>query len=202
MKWVQLCSSLNILWHFPFLRLEWKLTFLQYCGHCWPFQISCHIECSTLIVSPFRIWNSSVSIPSLPRALFMVMLHKAHWASHSRISGSRWVITPSCLSGLLRDFLNSSYVYSWHLFLISSVPVRSGADCVVSAWVLLPQPKNAHWLSVGGVRFWIGIYSPTMLPGLWLPASHLASLMVFEQRRHFWLHFHCSLSRWYFHFTF
>ena len=26
-RWVQLCSSLNILWHCPFLGLEWKLTF-------------------------------------------------------------------------------------------------------------------------------------------------------------------------------
>ena len=26
-KWVQLCSSLNSLWHFPSLVLEWKLTF-------------------------------------------------------------------------------------------------------------------------------------------------------------------------------
>ena len=27
MKWVQLCSSLNIFWHCPYLGLEWKLTF-------------------------------------------------------------------------------------------------------------------------------------------------------------------------------
>ena len=27
MKWVQLCSSLSILWHCPSLVLEWKLTF-------------------------------------------------------------------------------------------------------------------------------------------------------------------------------
>jgi len=27
MKWVQLCDSLNILWHCPSLGLEWKLTF-------------------------------------------------------------------------------------------------------------------------------------------------------------------------------
>ena len=26
-KWAQLCGSLNILWHFPPLQLEWKLTF-------------------------------------------------------------------------------------------------------------------------------------------------------------------------------
>ena len=53
------------------------------------------------------------------------MLLKAHLTSHSRMSGSRWVITPSWLSGLWRSFLYSSSVYSCHLFLISSASVRS-----------------------------------------------------------------------------
>ena len=41
----------------------------------------------------FRIWNSSAGIPSPPLALFIVMLPKVHLTSHSRMSGSRWVIT-------------------------------------------------------------------------------------------------------------
>ena len=41
------------------------------------------------------------------------------------MSGSKWVITPSWLSGSWRTFLYSSSVYSCHLFLISSVSVRS-----------------------------------------------------------------------------
>ena len=53
------------------------------------------------------------------------MLPKAHLTLHSRMSGSRWAITPSWLSGLWRSFLYSSSVYSYHLFLISSVSVRS-----------------------------------------------------------------------------
>ena len=53
------------------------------------------------------------------------MLPKAHLTLHSRISGSRWVITPSWLSGSWRSFLYSSSVYSYHLFLISSASVRS-----------------------------------------------------------------------------
>ena len=53
------------------------------------------------------------------------MLPKAHLTSHSRVSGCRWVITPSWLSGSLRSFLYSSSVYSYHLFLISSASVRS-----------------------------------------------------------------------------
>ena len=63
-------------------------------GHCWVFQICWHIECSTFTASSFRIWNSSTAIPIPPRALFVVMLPKAHLTSHSRMSGSRWVITP------------------------------------------------------------------------------------------------------------
>ena len=64
-------------------------------GHCWVFQMCWHIECSTFTASSFRIWNSSTGIPSPPLALFLVMLPKDHLTSHSRMSGSRWVITPS-----------------------------------------------------------------------------------------------------------
>ena len=69
----------------------------QSCGHCWVFQICWHIECSTFTASSFRIWNSSTGIPSPPLALFIVMLSKAHLTSYSRMSGSRWVTTPSWL---------------------------------------------------------------------------------------------------------
>ena len=91
----------------------------------WPllsfFQIFWNIECSTFTASSFRIWNSSTGIPSPPLALFVVMLSKAHLTSHSRMSGSRWMITPSWLSGLWRSFLYSSSVYSCHLFFIFSL---------------------------------------------------------------------------------
>ena len=97
----------------------------QSCGHCWVLQICWNIECGTFTASSFRIWNSSTGIPSPPRALFIVMLSKAHLASHSRMSGSRWMVTPSWLSGSWRSFLYSSSVYSCHLFLISSASVRS-----------------------------------------------------------------------------
>ena len=94
-RWVQLCSSLSILWHCLSLGLEWKLTFFQSCGHCWVFQICWHIECSTFTASSFRIWNSSTGIPSPPLALFVVMLSEAHLTSHYRMSGSRWMTTSS-----------------------------------------------------------------------------------------------------------
>ena len=102
-----------------------KTDLLQSCGHCWVFQMCWHIECSTFTASSSRIWNSSTRIPSPPLALFVVMLSKPYLTSHSRMLGSRWVITPSWLSGLWRSFLYSSSVYSCHLFLISSASVRS-----------------------------------------------------------------------------
>ena len=86
-----------------------KTDLFQSCGHCWLFQICWHIECSTFRASSFRIWNSWTGMPSPPLALFVVMLPQAHLTSHTRMSGSRWVITPSWLSGSWRSFLYSSY---------------------------------------------------------------------------------------------
>ena len=96
-----------------------KTDLFQCCGYCWVFQICWHIECGTFTALSFRIWNSSTGIPFPPLALFIVMLSKAHLTLHSRMSGSRSVITPSWSSVLWRSFLYSSFVYSHHLFLIS-----------------------------------------------------------------------------------
>ena len=63
-----------------------KTDLFQSCGHCWVFQICCHIECSTFTASSLRIWNSSTGIPSPPLDLFVVMLSKAHLISHSGMS--------------------------------------------------------------------------------------------------------------------
>ena len=102
-----------------------KPDLFQSYGHSWVFQICWHIECSTLTASSFSIWNSLAGIPSPLLASFVVMLLKAHLTSYSRMSGFRWVITPSWLSGSWRSLLYSSSVYSCHLFLISSASVRS-----------------------------------------------------------------------------
>ena len=75
------------------------------------FQICWHIECSTFTASSLRIWNSLAGILSPPLALFFVMLPKAHLTLHSMMSGSRWMIKPSWLSGPLRPFLYRSSVY-------------------------------------------------------------------------------------------
>ena len=52
------------------------------------------------------------------------MLPKAHLTLHSWMSGSRWVITPSWLSGSWRSFFVLFYYYYCHLFLMSSASVR------------------------------------------------------------------------------
>ena len=81
-----------------------KTDLFQSCGHCWVFQICWHIECSPFTASSFRLCNSSAGIPSSLLALFIVMPPKTHLTSDSRMSGSRWVITPPWLSGSLRHF--------------------------------------------------------------------------------------------------
>ena len=100
-----------ILWKFenslavPFFGIEMKSDLFQSCGHCCSFPICWRIECGTLTASSFRVWNSSTRILSHPLALFVLMLPKACLTSNSRMSGSRWVITPPWLSGSLGSFL-------------------------------------------------------------------------------------------------
>ena len=123
---MQLCSSLSVLCHCLSLGLEWKLTFSS------PVFTAEFPNLLTYWVQHFHrpsfsIWNTSNGIPSLPLALFIVMLPKAHLTPHSRMSSSRWVwvITPLWLSGSWKSSLYSSFVYSCHLFLISSASLRS-----------------------------------------------------------------------------
>ena len=111
--------------HSPSLGLEWKWTFSSPIATAEISRFAGILKCSTIIGSSFRIWNSSTEIPSSPLAMFIVMLLKAHLTLHSRTSGSRWMITPSWLSGSLRSFLYSSFLYCYHLFLVSSAFVRS-----------------------------------------------------------------------------
>ena len=63
-----------------FFGIGRKTDFFQSCGHCWVFQICWHTEYSTFTASSFRIWNSSTGI-------------WVHLTSHSRVFGSRSVIT-------------------------------------------------------------------------------------------------------------
>ena len=105
----------------PFFEIGMKIDLFQSCGHCWVFQICWHIKCSTLMHYLLGFEIAQLNSITSTVALFVVMLPKAHLTSHSKMSGSRWVITPSWLSVSLRSFLYSSSVYSCHLFLIHSL---------------------------------------------------------------------------------
>ena len=103
------CVVVWILWHWLFFGIRMKTDLFQSCGHCWVFQICWHIECSTFTASSLKelMWNSSP-----PLVLFVLMLPKACLTFHSKMSGSRWMIPLSRLSGSWRSFLYSSSVYS------------------------------------------------------------------------------------------
>ena len=58
-----------VVWTFFGIAFLWNKNenwILQPCDYYWVFQIFWYIGCSTLTESSFRIWNSSVGIPSLP----------------------------------------------------------------------------------------------------------------------------------------
>ena len=96
-----------VVWTFFGIAFVWDWNekwLLQSCGHCWVFHVCWHTECSTLTASSFRVWNSSSGIPSPPLAFCVVMLPKVHLTSHSRMSSSWWVTTPSRSSRSLRSF--------------------------------------------------------------------------------------------------
>ena len=78
----------------PFLGTGMKIDLFQSCGHCWIFQIRWHTECNTLMVSSFRVFNSSTGILSYPLALLTTVLSKAHLSLLSRMFGSGWLTTP------------------------------------------------------------------------------------------------------------
>ena len=106
-----------VLWAFSGIAFLWG------CNENWPFQSCGHCYFANLLaywVHHFNniiFWNSSTGIPSLLLALFVVMLPEAHLTLDSRISGSRWVITPSWLSGSWRSFL---YIVLLCIFATSS----------------------------------------------------------------------------------
>ena len=104
----------TVIWTFFGIAFLWNWNenwHFQSCGHCCVFQICWHTECSTLAASFFRILNRSAENPSLLPALLIVMLPKAQLTSHSSMSDSRWVTTPSWLPGSLRAFVYSSALF-------------------------------------------------------------------------------------------
>ena len=90
------------------------IAFLWVWNENWPFPVLWPLlSFPNLLTYWVRRFHSIQStewhiILSPPLTLFVVMLPKAHLTSHSKISGSRRVITPSWLSGSVRSFLYSS----------------------------------------------------------------------------------------------
>ena len=119
---MQLCSSLSILWHCLSLGLEWKLTFSSPVATA---EFSKFAGILSAAHSQHHLLGFEIA------QLEFYHLHSLHlqWlvirhTLHSRMSGSRWVVTPSRLSGSWRSFLYNYSVYSCHLLLISSAPGR------------------------------------------------------------------------------
>ena len=85
-RWVQLCSSLNILWHCLSLGLEWKLTFSSPVA---TVEFSKFAGILSASLSQHHLLGLGIAqlefIPSPPLALFVVMLPKVHLTLHSRI---------------------------------------------------------------------------------------------------------------------
>ena len=129
-----------------------KTDLFQSCGHCCIFQICWHMECNTFTASSFRIWNSSTVILSPPLALFIVMLPKVHLTSHSRMFGSRWEITPSCLSASNYFFQikkwkqtkNLFYLHFWKLILLD---ITFFCDRFIFSFSILNMSSHFLWLS-------------------------------------------------------
>ena len=117
---MKLYGSLSILWHCLSLGLEWELTFSS------PVVTAEFSKFAGILSATLSEHHFLGFVP--PLVLFVVMLPKAHFISHSRMSSSRWVITPSWLSGSWRSFLYSS-VYFCHLVLISSASVGPYRFC-------------------------------------------------------------------------
>ena len=110
---MQLCGTLNILWRYLSLGLEWKLTFSSPVATA---EFSKFAGTLSAALSQHHLLGFEIAgIPSLPLALFVVILPKAHLTLYPWMSGSRWVITPSWLSGSWRSFLHNSFVYSCYL---------------------------------------------------------------------------------------
>ena len=89
-----ICEISAIVWlcslALPFFGVGMKMDLFKSCGHCWVFQIFI----LSAALSQHHLLGSEIA----QLALFIVILLKAHLTSHSRMSGSRWVITPLWLS--------------------------------------------------------------------------------------------------------
>ena len=134
----------------PFFGIGMKTDLFQSCGHCWVFQICWHIEYSTFTASSFRIWNCSTGMPSLPLALFVVMLPKVHLTSYSRV-----LLTPKDLVDQMVKNL-PSMLETWVLSLGWEDPLEKGmaTQSSILAWRILwgEEPDRLQSMGLQRVR--------------------------------------------------
>ena len=169
---MQLCSSLNILWHCLSLRLEWKLTFPV----LWQLlsfpNLLAYWVCSKLTASS-RIWKSSAGIWSPALALFVVMLPKTHLTSHSRMSGSRWVIIAAAAQSL-------------QLCLTLCSPTDGSPQG--SPVPEIPQARTLEWVAISfsNAGKWKGSHSVVRLLATPWTAAYQAPPSMWFSRREYW----------------
>ena len=95
-----------VVWTFfglAFFGIGMKTDLYQFCSHCWVFHICWLAALSQQHLLGFEI--AHLKFHHLHQLYLSLMLPKAHLTSHSKMSGSRWVVTPSWLSGSLRSFV-------------------------------------------------------------------------------------------------
>ena len=101
------------------------------------------------------------------------------------MSGSRWVITPSWLSGSWRSFLYTSSVYSYHIFLISSISVKKESEVAQLCLTLcdsmdcsLPG-STIHGIFQARILEWVAISFSrrSSWPRDWTQVSHMVGIV-------------------------
>ena len=126
MRWLQLCGSLNILWHCLSLGLELKMIFSSSVATAeLPKFAEIWVQCFQSII--FRTWNSSSGLSSPSLVLFIVMLPKASWLH-----------TPGCL--VLGEWpKHCGYLGRKIFFCISSVQSISCVWIPATSWTAARQ---------------------------------------------------------------
>ena len=103
----------------PFFGIGMKTDLFHSFGQCWVFQFCWHTKRNTFTAPSFRILNTSTGIPSLPLALFILMLPKVNLTSHSRMS--RYMCDHTIVVIWVTEtfffFFCSFYMYSCHLLI-------------------------------------------------------------------------------------
>ena len=97
-------------WNCTVVWAFFGIAFLRDWNENWPFPVLWPLLSSPNLLANwvqhfhsiiFQNLNSSTGVPSPLLALFIVMLSKALLTLHSRMSGSRWMITPSWLMAFI-----------------------------------------------------------------------------------------------------